>query len=316
MDIQKIAKDNCIFQVLGGSHLYGTATPESDKDYIGIFMPNDELIFGMDRSEIVDASIKSKNDEGRNTKDAEDVTYYEIRKFVKLAIQNNPNILELLYAPAANIVKQDDVVAPALLLIRDLFPYGGLLHKYTGYARSQNHKMVLRTDKFHELQNAYNYLSVQKDQKQLLIQLHPYEVAPFMKVKGDTVTIGDMSFQRHHMVRRVVKMIGERLDKFSNRKELMKTYGYDTKFASHLVRLLLEGEELLTTGKLVFPLKQRELILDIKLGNWDMSQVIKYAAYAEEKMLNAFDKTKLRREPAYHEINTALIAIMREYLCT
>jgi predicted nucleotidyltransferase len=43
-------------------------------------------------------------DNGKNASDAVDFKMYELRNYVKLALQNNPNILELLFTNQATDV--------------------------------------------------------------------------------------------------------------------------------------------------------------------------------------------------------------------
>lgn len=40
---RQLAEKNKIFEVISGSHLYGTNIQESDKDYIGVFMPTEDM---------------------------------------------------------------------------------------------------------------------------------------------------------------------------------------------------------------------------------------------------------------------------------
>lgn len=54
------------------------------------------------------------------------------------------------------------------------------------------------------------------------------------------------------------QMLGLKSKKHTNRPELVDTYGFDTKFAYHMVRLGLQGVELLTTGKITLPIPEPE----------------------------------------------------------
>ena len=82
---QKMACDNKIIWITVGSNLYGTATPESDEDFMGIFMPNEEYVVGLKRVNEVDLSIKSKKaalritrkHSGQLTDHAKRKAYYE-----------------------------------------------------------------------------------------------------------------------------------------------------------------------------------------------------------------------------------------------
>lgn len=100
----EIAEKNKILEIRSGSHLYGLNTENSDEDYIGIFLAPIEYHLGLQKVEQVDLSIKDKLKSGRNSKDAIDKTFYELKRFVKLAIDNNSNILEVLFVDEKNII--------------------------------------------------------------------------------------------------------------------------------------------------------------------------------------------------------------------
>lgn len=81
---------------LVGSHGYGLSRPSSDKDYRGIFIAPKVYYLGS-------ASIEQK-DSGWSEPgilsfldDNHDTAIYELRKYVQLAANSNPNILELLW---------------------------------------------------------------------------------------------------------------------------------------------------------------------------------------------------------------------------
>ena len=75
-----------IFEAIMGSQAYGTNTPESDTDIRGVFVQplEDALKYGY---------VEQVSDE------TNDITFYELGRFIDLLIGNNPNILELLAAP-------------------------------------------------------------------------------------------------------------------------------------------------------------------------------------------------------------------------
>ena len=113
-----------IFEVIGGSHAYGTNTPESDVDLRGIFMLPGERHLSLLP---VDQQVSN---------DTNDVTFYELKRYLKLASDCNPNIIELLWTPADCIRK----VTPAMQAIidrRHLFISKKAYHTFSGYAHSQ-----------------------------------------------------------------------------------------------------------------------------------------------------------------------------------
>jgi predicted nucleotidyltransferase len=312
MNLTQIANDNKILEIKVGSHLYGTNTPTSDIDYSGIFLPNKALVFGFKGVEEVNLSVMDKNEAGKNTQNAIDRKLYELRKFVKLAMENNPNIIEQLFVNEPNIVYINDA-GRALLAQKHRFPHQGLVKKFKGYAFSQKHKMVIRTDKFHELDNAFNYLKAYPDQKTLLVEFKE-KYLPFMTFNQDYCVIGDLNLQKGIFVKKAVSMIEERLSKVGNRKTLITKYGFDTKFASNLIRLLLEGKELVSTGDIVFPLAYKQTILDIKQGLWTIKEVLDYAEQLEAETDVAVEKSDLPSKARFDEIEQFTIQLLENHL--
>ena len=315
MNAQEVAEKNKMLEYMVGSKLYGTDTPTSDTDYSGVFMPNDDMVFGFERAEEVDLGVKSKREDGKNDENAVDRIVYELRKFVKLALENNPNILEQLFVNKKNLVFSNEY-GNELLRNAYLFPHKGLKEKFLGYAFSQKHKMVIRTDNYHALENANEWLEENvktvEDSKKLLVEILDKRL-PFMSVKGDNILMGDLNFQRHFMLRKVKKMIAERLSKATNRKDLLTRHGYDTKFASHLVRLMLEGKELLSTGRLEFPLRYAQTILDVKLGKWKMTEVLEYAEELEQNVVDAVELSALPKRPRYNEVQELVKRLLKDF---
>ncbi|MCK5522220.1 MAG: nucleotidyltransferase domain-containing protein [Thiomargarita sp.] len=312
MNLTQIAEDNKILEITVGSYLYGTNTPKSDIDYSGVFLPIKEFVFGFQRVEEVNLSVVDKNQAGKNTKNAIDRKLYELRKFVKLAMDNNPNIIEQLFVNQENIVFINEA-GRALLDERFKFPHKGLVKKFKGYAFSQKHKMVIRTDKFHELSSAFNYLKDYAEQKALLIELKD-KFLPFLKFTPDYCVVGDLNLQKGIYVKKAVGMIEERLSKVGNRKNLITKHGYDTKFASHLIRLLLEGKELICTGEIAFPLSYKSTILDIKQGKWTIKEVLDYADQVEAEIDIATEKSDLPNKPRFDEIEEFTIHLLENHL--
>lgn len=56
--------------------------------------------------------------------------------------------------------------------------------------------------------------------------------------------------------------------KHGQREEVIHEFGYDTKAAMHLIRVLTEGIELMETGKIVLPHPNKEFLKDIRRGKY------------------------------------------------
>lgn len=94
---KQLAEDNTVFKTVSGSHLYGTATPESDRDYLGVMIEPPEYVQGLSKFE----QWASPQTDTKNGPEDEDVTIYSMRKFAALAAKGNPNLLGLLFVPGA-----------------------------------------------------------------------------------------------------------------------------------------------------------------------------------------------------------------------
>jgi len=140
-DTKQMAEENLIVKMRSGSHLYGTNTKNSDEDYTGVFLPDEDYVFGFLKVDEVDLGKKDKDESGKNTKDAIDFKAYEVRKFIKLAMDNNPNILELLFVNQENLVYLNNY-GEFLLNTKEIFPHKGLYNRFIGYATSQKRKLI------------------------------------------------------------------------------------------------------------------------------------------------------------------------------
>ena len=98
-----------------------------------------------------------------------------------------------------------------------------------------------------------------------------------------------------------------------NRKEYIEKFGYDVKFASHLIRLLVEGNELLLNGKLEFPIPHNRLIRDIKEGKFTLAQVLTKADQLEAVAEELYGKSPLQNRPDYDAISDLQMEMMEEF---
>ena len=245
MKEQEMAERNLILKVMVGSNLYGTETPNSDKDYMGIFIPDREYVMGLSKCEQVDIRTNPSDSGRRNEKGDTDTTIYSLPKFIKLAYENNPNIVELFFADPKHIVFCNDY-GKRLLESFPLFISKRVKHKFLGYAHSQKMKVMTKNP-------------------------------------------------------------------IGNRKEYIEKYGYDVKFASHLVRLLSEGLTLLVEGRLNFPIDHNRYIRDIKEGKYDLGQVLAKADELESLVEQAYVSSQLQNSPKHNEIENLQIEILEDF---
>lgn len=71
---------------------------------------------------------------------------------------------------------------------------------------------------------------------------------------------------------------------------LEEKFGLDVKHASHLVRLMREGKEILTTGQVIVKRPDREELIAIKNGAWSYEKIIEYAEKMQKEMDELYEK--------------------------
>ena len=77
------------------------------------------------------------------------------------------------------------------------------------------------------------------------------------------------------------------------RKRLVNKYGFDTKNASHMIRLLRMCVEFLTTNKFHVKREDAKELLDIKDGLWTLDKINKEADLLFKAADDAYEKSKL-----------------------
>ncbi len=124
MNEQELAQKYCIFRCTAGSHSYATNIKNSDVDTRGIFIAPPEYTLGcLKPVEQVEVP-------------GEDTVIYELAKFVKLAVDCNPNLIELLFSDEENILFIDPAFE-TLRAHRELFLSKKAKFTFSGYAMAQ-----------------------------------------------------------------------------------------------------------------------------------------------------------------------------------
>ena len=111
-----------IYRCVLGSRAYGLEEDDSDTDRRGIYLPPADLQW----------SLYGVPEQLENSETQE--TYWELQKFLTLALKANPNILECLYSPQ---VEKATPLAEELLGMRPIFLSRLVFQTYNGYVVSQ-----------------------------------------------------------------------------------------------------------------------------------------------------------------------------------
>ncbi len=214
--------DFIIYRCVVGSKAFGLDDENSDTDYRGIYLPPANLHWSLYG---VPEQLENKEKEE---------CFWELQKFLILALKANPNVLECLNTP---LIEYADEIAEELLSIKQIFFSKLVYQTYNGYVMSQ-----------------------------------------FKKLEQDLRTRGEIR----------------------------------PKHAMHLIRLLLQGIEILKSNELNIKVSQnREQLLSIKRGemSWDDLNIWRLKLHKEFEI--SFAETKLPERPDYEKANDFLIKARR-----
>jgi hypothetical protein len=115
-----------MYRCVIGSQAYGLADVGSDVDRRGIYLPTADLHW----------SLYGVPEQLEN--DVTQEAYWELQKFLVLALKANPNVLECLYTP---LVEKATPLAEELLSLKTIFLSRMVYQTYNGYVMSQFKKM-------------------------------------------------------------------------------------------------------------------------------------------------------------------------------
>ncbi|HAG84903.1 MAG TPA: nucleotidyltransferase [Cyanobacteria bacterium UBA12227] len=118
--------DHIIYRCIIGSRAFGLEHDNSDTDRRGIYLPPASIHW----------SLYGIPEQLENNENQE--CYWELQKFLIMALKANPNVLECLYTP---LVETATPLAQDLLAIRDIFLSQLVYQTYNGYVMSQFKKM-------------------------------------------------------------------------------------------------------------------------------------------------------------------------------
>lgn len=95
------------------------------------------------------------------------------------------------------------------------------------------------------------------------------------------------------------------------RAELEAKFGYDTKHAMHLVRLLFMAEEILARGEVVVRRPDFQMLLDIRAGKYPYEDVVDFARWKEVGL--QFVTSPLPHDPPRVKIDELLMDTIERY---
>lgn len=106
------------------------------------------------------------------------------------------------------------------------------------------------------------------------------------------------------------RLEGTQGGRHGSRPELVERYGFDTKYAGHVIRLGYQGVELMTTGHMTLPMSQehRDDVLAVRTGGWTLDRVLNRAGELEHALRDSIETGPLPPHPDEDAINDFLVS--------
>lgn len=278
--------DGVIVRIKFGSHLYGTATQESDLDFKQVRLPSArEILLGRTRHVVTE---NTKQGEGKNTAGDVDVETFTLQQFLKLCAEGQTVAIDMLFArpdPPANGLWSGTIIGNRNRIL------SRKPKAFLGYCRQQAAKYGIKgsrvaaaraalqfardlgircgwTTRLGDAESEVRSFAENVEHCAVVETEQPGKVpARHLEVCNRKAPFLASIQNLHDIVERLVFEYGQRA-LLAERNE-----GVDWKALSHAVRVGNEAIELLKTGQITFPRPERAHLIAIKSGAVPYAQV-------------------------------------------
>lgn len=295
-----------IYETVHGSRAYGLARPESDWDFKGVFVGPAAwyhgFVGGPEQEELGPDHVR-----------------FELRKFFRLAAKANPTLLETLFTEA----EDQRVVTPAgarLLAARDAFVTARVQGSFGGYALSQlkrirtHRRWLLSPPQAPPERTAFGLPergSIPRDQLGAVEAMRADGRLEALDLSENFLELLDRERRYRNARREWGQYSGWLKNRNPARSALEARFGYDTKHALHLVRLLRMAREILETTRVVVRRPDRDELLAIRDGAWSYDELMEQVEALSSDVNDAARKTTLPADVEEGELD----ALCAEIAC-
>jgi len=290
---------NTEFLTLHGSRAYNTHTHTSDYDYKGICICPKKYYLGF-QDNFEQAELKEP-----------DSVVYEIKKFFNLASQCNPNIIEVLFCDEKDYIFVTDI-GQEILENKNIFLSKKIKHTFSGYAVSQlnriksHKKYLLNPPKFKPTRKDFGLSESLSKEDQLALYSDNYHHINDLLNKEKKYYDAKKHWDQYE---------NWKINRNPKRAFYEEKFGYDTKHAYHLVRLMRMCKEILLTGKVIVKRPDREELLEIRNGYWSYERLIEFAENEEKQINKIYNSSNvLSEKPDLTKINNLCIKLIEKKL--
>lgn len=281
-----------------GSTLFGTNSSSSDIDYRGIFVADiDSLLL---KSDIDSYLFKTNTDNTKNSSDDLDFSLWSIQQFFNLLKKMETNAVDLFFSLTQdsneNVLFVDGSFKYFLRTAKDHLITSDM-RSFSGYALGQVKRYQIKGKRYAELDDFIKSLdgmcrgSDENDWMKLsdiwltlkdLVDRGDYQYVKFVMAPGsgksehEYISVLGRLFLPTVTLGYFFEKINTLYQSFGNRTTTtaLSQDKVDFKALSHAYRIATEVKEVLLTGRIVFPLAERDYIKQIKAGELDYMLVV------------------------------------------
>ena len=306
-----------IVRIKFGSRLYGTATETSDTDYKSVHLPSAEDILLQRVSPVVKTDGRAKVEGERNLPTDVDDESYALHRYLQLLAEGQTVALDMLFAPVP------EFTSPTWQRIQA--NAGRLISKrsaaFVGYCRTQANKYGIKGSRVAAARAAMEFFGARvadygpllklngisihilealcSDEHTKIVQgeARPMDSAgvirceTFFECCNRKVSFNGTVKQAYEMYKRVYEEYGARA------RAAEVGDGIDWKALSHAVRVGWEAVELLTIGKITFPIPNAKFLVEVKTGQVPYATVVALIEWTLTAVELAAQESKLPDVP-------------------
>lgn len=275
-----------------GSHLYGTSTPASDRDWKAVHLPaGDDIVMGRVRA-VVTSNTKTDN-ASRNTANDVDNESFALQRYLGLLAEGQTVALDMLFAPWKRAWGAYDGGWPWMDVVSNRHRLvSRRCGAFVGYCRQQANKYGIKGSRMAAAEKARDAFArafgmmpnstVRDWEMALRSTFKDVEHVEFVERVGGGGPLMHLSVCNRMVpftarVKVALDIFTKLYAEYGQRAEAAKSnQGIDWKALSHAVRVGRQAIELLSTGHMTFPRPEASHLVAIKTGQ------LPYAAVAEE----------------------------------
>lgn len=318
-EIKRKVEDNggkLIYFSLYGSKLFELDNPNSDSDYFGLFVPSLDSI--KTKTDIDFLSFNTNGDESKNTKEDNDISIFSIYKFFNLLKKSDGMAVDLLFSMFSNKLILETKESN---IIKDNYSklITSKIEAFIGFSLAQSNKYSVKSDRLIILDKVIDILKAKANKKAVLVE----DVADsILSLDSNYITLVEKEEGKYLSILNRLYVFGMKKEElfeklwsikllYGNRVQNTVVDGFCFKAFSHSFRAIQESCELLETGFITLPLKDKQFILDVKNGVYkDVGYLTKILEDKIENLAVLKENSKLPLKLNDEDINNLILQIV------